>query len=697
MNYLYIDFECHYDPRAGLSLKDMALFDYIDRTHVTMLAFAENQGPAAYVAGDGVQDRLEWLRAIAESPDWTVVAHNAAFDLRIWHRKLGLPWPRRAHCSLELCMAAFPHQAGGYSLKSLGRTLPIGMAKLEVDLARSTGDELARYCMRDVELCRAIHGLCLPRLSADEIAVAELTQAARELNFVVDSEAVVRAIDGFTAVAASEVAAAVEGLGRDGSTAFGMDGDQVRSIKPHKLKELLRDRLGFDTQSISEKKINPEKLRRAPEAAAVLQHTSAANKVLSHKRRVRGFVHSSAVPLEWGYFRAGTGRFSSPAVGRGGLNVHNIPKRNKTLAKLIRTMFQFPDGLCAVRADEANVEYRVLGLLAGCEHTDRIFSADPLADPYLAFGNIATGREWQKSDPIRQVFKAAVLGLGFGMGLMRYTEELLKMLSDPSSGVTVDDMVAVCKAQGWSFPTSNKMVKGVRTKLSAPDAVCTVAYYTRELFHEIHPEFMRLARWLERTVSRAAAALAPERVIEEMYTEPSAPDRALVNLEWDTSFGPGVKSVRVTCGPWSNRTVVWRDLGIRDSPFGVCLTALTEKKGYRPLTLSLYIENIVQSAARNATCQAHLELARRGFPYQFGVHDELLLIVPKEPDWVLRARDAIVDVLGPNKLPGWKWSVMVNPKEINVSRTLYEVDMDKLHANWWTELPAKPGLLENLP
>ena len=50
------------------------------------------------------------------------------------------------------------------------------------------------------------------------------------------------------------------------------------------------------------------------------------------------------------------------------------------------------------------------------------------------------------------------------------------------------------------------------------------------------------------------------------------------------------------------------------------------------------IENIGQSGARNGAVYGHLELADK-YPYQFGVHDELMLIVPREAGAVLGARE----------------------------------------------------------
>jgi hypothetical protein len=96
-------------------------------------------------------------------------------------------------------------------------------------------------------------------------------------------------------------------------------------------------------------------------------------------------------------------------------------------------------------------------------------------------------------------------------------------------------------------------------------------------------------------------------------------------------------------------------------------------------------------------CEAQLKLRDEGYPYQLTVHDELMLIGPKDPEWVLGAREALLKVLGPGNDLGWGWAILVNPDEINCSRTLFEVDMEKIAKGWWKNLPTDPTMLDLLP
>ena len=700
MPCLYIDYECAYIPKV-LDLKSCSLREYLEGTHVTATSWAVDDGPLLYHIGAPTQEMLDEWRKLALDPDVCVVAHNAAFDVRVWRVLLGLPQPHTVHCTLELACAAFPNQPGGYSLARLAETLNLGVPKLVIDLrdGHHTQEQLRDYVCRDTELCRVLHRACVTRLHPAELRVAELANDVRELYFEIDPDRVNAALATFSDVVAEEALGVAAILGDE---AFGRDGETVKSIKPLVLREQLRTRLGFRTESTSKKKINPEKLRRNQQASIVVDGVARANKALSHKRRTKVFEGRSVVDAELGYFRAHTGRYSSPSVGKG-LNLHNLPKRDKEIAKAIRSCFRLPNGLCWVRADEANVEYRIEGLLTGCQHTTRLFGSDVYADPYLGFGFEATGKQFRKSDPIRQLFKAAVLGLGYGMGMKKFCEELLLALANPKSGITLQDLEQVALDQGWrcpNFPYARRTL----TELGCPPVVVAVAHHMRARFHAVHPEFKAFADWLVQAVE-AFSRTTPdnaERVKEWLYRQPGAPNMAMVDVSLHYgSFGPDTATVRVKCGPWFCETVTWRDLDVRRLAKGGMALTFVQSGSKPPKVVSpnLLIENVIQSAARNATCMAKLHLSELGYPYIMSVHDEIMLAVPREVDWVTRAKRDLIKVLGPGGMldKDWGWAAVIDATEINVSESLFEVDMDKIEPNWWDKLPTNPQFLENLP
>lgn len=376
-------------------------------------------------------------------------------------------------------------------------------------------------------------------------------------------------------------------------------------------------------------------------------------------------------------------------------NCHNLPKRNPDLAKAIRSMFELPDGWCWVRADLANVEYRGVCLITRSTHAESLFTNEILADPYSAFWKEATGQVVSKKDPARHVAKGAVLGLGYNMGVNTWTNVLLQELAAPQAKITTADMKRIADAQGWNM---SKYAKAHCTKMNADPAVGRVAQGSRDAFHRVHPEIDPFATWLVDSLTEACRSNDPAGALDDMSRDVRAPDPDLIRLVWEDK--PDMeRAVRVQIGGWDAPTVTWRDLGVRfieGQGTGMALSfRQSGSKGYHSVYKSILSENTTQSWARVALCRGKLALRDLGYPTALSVHDEILLPVPCDRDSVLHARDSLLKVYGPGNQLGYKWAVVINPAEINVSKSLYEVE---LGTQWWADLEAgKTALLQELP
>lgn len=690
-----IDFETYRDDEE-VSLSKMTLRNYLKRAPVIGVAFQEDDAKAVWLPATdpAFMEWIEDMRKLVEDPEWVVQGHNGAgFDARVLRfgrctidgTPFGLPWPTRVHDSMELAMAAWPCQPGGYGLKNLSTFLhlPPKLELTDAETGKITWDE---YCTRDCSNSWEIYSRALKRVSPEELFTSELANRVRGMHFEVSAEQVRKSFDDFQNVTNEAVRSVFEHtdhdgnltLGDDAAQVFGFDGDEVKSVKAQALKRVLLERLGFDTHTTSLKKINPTKLAHAPEVQQILAATRQAGRGLFYRRRARDLAGVAELDMELGYARAtNTLRYSSPTSGRGA-NLHNLAKRDLTVAKPLRQMLTLPDDMCFVRADASNVEYRIEGLLTGCQYVADLFARDINADPYAAFAFQAFNIKVEKKGataPLRQLAKNAVLGLGYKMGLVRWMEEMNKTLADPTAGVTLADVARICTDKKWGPPTK-AYVKGAMTRTNSPWEIAAVALETREAFHRAHHEFFTCAKWLERTVSKAAGAVDPERILDSCYTLDGAPDRNLIDLTIDPELE--YPSVRVRLLGWSMPTVTWRHLSVAH-PGVDGLGAVTANKGPRRVYQSIFIENITQSAARCAMVKAKLELEKRGWPVIMSVHDEIMLIVPKDRETVLKARDDLADVMGPRL--GYKWSFYAKKADISISQSMYE-DEDDSKKRW---------------
>lgn len=973
--YFYFDYETKITK--DLRLSKMTTRSYCEATEVTMLAWAVDDEEVKFHVGTPDEGLLEYLREMAEADDVVWVAFNISFDARVSRYTLGLPYPKRMLCAMELSRAAWPNQPGGYSLDNLSATLGLVYRKLRIDLYTAGGDELAAYCRGDVLILRELFTKIRTLVSAPELRVCEMSNRSKRLYFEVDQQQVMQAVENMAnaaGAAAMDVAAAFDN-DPEILKAFGWHGDEPpetmdqalkmspKSVKPHIIKQILLDRLAIDFtgKSISMKKINQAELAAMPTAGkTAITQASAANKALSYGRGLRKFSGVATVDCELSYAAAHTLRFASRNDGCKGLNLHNClgsdtliltdegwlpiidvkdhmsvwvgdrfkthgglrhegkrkclktlnlavtaehpiwtgsrmvavgsstpfqralslvvgsssilravlqnswglnvpgvafelpsgletsftqmgagdaeivearryiasylrilcgtstdadtrtcstgsgpagteisslsetwlsslgwtmlrssvtakhlmagltqilkwigltrhspmdqgisdsslqsailgiagtlssstefhwsklqelgesltslrttsieqdvydildcgkfqtttalvsncPKHNPVIAMPFRKSFRLPEGHIWVRGDFANVEYRVEGLIAGSEYIQNLFTNDLFADPYVAFGEWATGLKIDKNTTagkaLRQLFKAAVLGLGYLMGIRTWMTQLLQVVA--RGDASIEDFIKLAAERGWR--RLSRWARSSVTALGCHEIIGIVGEHVHELFHQRHPEFARLGRWLEAAVSRLSYAHDPASALSALYELPGAPRRELLDLFVDRTLGGS--SVRARYPQWP-ASVCWRDLAVRETLRGACLTSvLAGHKPPRPFTPNIAIENFVQHFSRNALVKGQLELEELGHEYQISIHDEAFILAEDNPEAILKARTDMLKVFGPGNSLGYGWAINVDPASITVSRSLWD-DENWCQKQFWPRLMA---------
>lgn len=769
---VFVDLETFIDDDVLLS--KMTLRQYLARTHVTGLAVAIGQDePETIEFPDGeVTEKgtatFNVLNDLALNPDYVFVAHNAAFDIRVLRYLCDIPQPTHVWCTMEGAMGAWPDLPGGYGLRECGKTLRLRKKKFQLDLrllaslrraieksekgikwssitdplkteialilksANMAAPEIVTddfldvilllYNKRDVETMQELYYRQIPYLRDQEQRIALMTHRVRRNHFRVESSRLDELVSKLN-LAAEAAETRAEGFVVDDSDIrqiFNRERDgSLQSIRYRRLKNIIQTKMNAPgIEATSMKKINLSILAQHQDVSKLLEQTGRASKMIYHRRRAEVFRNVDEVDTELGYARAITFRFSSPSVGSG-LNLHNVPKRDKEVAKPVRKLFRLPAGLCVVRGDLANVEYRVEGALTGCNTVIKMFEKDINTDPYCEAWRSMTGQIITKEMPIRQVGKSAVLGLGFQMSAAGYARVLLTALA--SGDVSIVMLQALSAELCWMDPGKN--VDYIVKKIGCERIVALAAYHIHKSFQFAHPEFAILADWLVRAVSSISAIEAhadmwdqASMCLDRMRMLPAAPDPTMLFVDVDPDQSFERPSVRVRCGPWVE-TLCWREPMSRRLTNGrgeeEMIVSIRKSNGMiKPFTRQLAVENVTQAAARNALCYGLLLLEKMGYHDIIHVHDEVMLIVPCTREAVLKAKEDILKVFGPNAQDKpMKWAMLIKAEEITVTQSLYEDDDDIAVTiknkktgevkpggdRWGKILRNEPGCLDNLP
>ncbi len=459
MTELFLDFE----TRSRADLRRVGAHRYAEdpSTEVVVVAYALDDGLVQRVepfgGGEFIYVKGAALGEVVYDPTVPVVAHNAEFERLILIHKLGLKGPA-AEPSRFRCTAAQAARAGlPRGLEKAAEALGLeGWDKKRKDRVirkltqprRSTGtwweyadaeeewEELKADCERDVETCRDLYRL-LPPLGAQEQALWELTVRMNDRGLAVDLDSVRRARD-LAAELQEEAARRFEELvGAPPASPRARKLLGVESLDKYHVRRYLKN------QDLDPRMREALTLRKRwaksslAKLDALLLRTSADG-------RLRGSLTYCGAER--------TGRWSSH-----GVQWHNAPKglgEETDLAfEALRTgvlRAVYDDPLLTISdmlkgflvgpflvGDYAQVEARDLAWQAGQKDALAAF-ADESRDIYCEVASDIYGHrvgKYEKTgdprdyDPVihmpkRQLGKVAVLGCGYGLGAVRFREQM---------------------------------------------------------------------------------------------------------------------------------------------------------------------------------------------------------------------------------------------------------------------------------
>jgi hypothetical protein len=425
MDLITVDFETYYDK--DFSLRKMTTEAYI-------------RDPRFEVVGVGVKvnnDDTEWasgtheeLKEYLHTFDWSssvLLCHNTLFDGAI------LSWLFDVHPRVltdTLCIARALHgvEVGGslhaltqrYNIGAKGTEVLDAIGKRRLDFTDAELDKYGDYCINDVELTYKLFNImgrgfpkgelrlidCTLRMFVEPILELDLGLLEQHLEDTKQIKEDLIASSGVTKkelMSNPKFAELLEGLGVIPPTkislttnketfAFAKNDEQFKALENHsdpRVQALVTARLG--TKSTLEE---------------------------SRTERFIGIAKRGLLPVPVRYYAAHTGRWG----GDDKINIQNLPSRGVNGKKLKNSMLA-PEGYMMVDCDSSQIEARVLAWLAGQDDLVQAFANEE--DVYIKMASkIYNIPEEEVTKDQRFVGKTTILGAGYGMGALRFTDQL---------------------------------------------------------------------------------------------------------------------------------------------------------------------------------------------------------------------------------------------------------------------------------
>lgn len=426
MDIITIDFETYYDKTFSLS--KMTTEEYVrdPQFEVIGVGIKVNNGPTEWASGthEQINDYLHtfnWADAM-------VLAHNTIFDGAI------LGWLFDIHPRVwtdTLCIARALHgvEVSG-SLKGLVERYGIGAKGTEVLNALGkrrldfTDEELSRYgdyCINDVELTYKLFGLMGKNFPRKELKIIDLT-LRMFIEPVLDLDL------GLLEQHLEDTKELKDKLLRDAGVE---KEDLMSNPKFAGLLEILGVQPPMKTSPTTGKETFA--FAKSDEGfKALLDHEDVrvqalvnarlGNKSTLEETRTQRFIDISKrglLPVPVRYYAAHTGRWG----GSDKINLQNLPSRGPNGKKLKRSMVA-PSGHMLVECDSSQIEARVLSWLAGQDDLTEAFRNGDDVYKKMAMSIYAVQDESEVTKDQRFVGKTTILGAGYGMGAVRFKDQL---------------------------------------------------------------------------------------------------------------------------------------------------------------------------------------------------------------------------------------------------------------------------------
>lgn len=428
-------------------------------------------------------------------------AHNAQFERMIWQHILvpQFKWPKIPFEAWRCTAAKTAYANRPRALKGAtkvllpendgkddaGHKLMLKMCKpnkkgewFDTSGAR---EQLYEYCKQDVEAERKLDAV-LPDWPESEIKIWQVNERVNDRGVPFDRElceSAVAVLKDKLEQVESELDIITKGVITTGSQVARIKkfvqerGVNIPDLSASSVATALENELPSEVRQVLE-------LRQLSAGAAAKKYESATQ-VMDDDSRGRGlFIY---------YGASQTGRFAGTKT-----QIQNMKKGSDItgvfrdavlsqnmetleclysgtliteLGKNVRSMVCAGKGSTLLRCDSSQIECRVVHWLAGNDKMLETFRQGH--DPYIEFASNVFNRTIQKGDAERQIGKAAILGLGYGMGATRFRAQVKDM-----AGVEITE--AFAKHVVDLYRKSNRSITQLWYNLDKAAKLCCTTY-----------------------------------------------------------------------------------------------------------------------------------------------------------------------------------------------------------------------------
>lgn len=428
MQILTIDFETFYSRTYSLS--KMTTEEYVrgDEFQVVGVSVQVDNGEPEWFSGSD-EETLRFLQKF-EFDKNLALAHNAMFDAAIltWHYGIK---PKGWLDTLSMGRALHGTEVGG-SLKVLAEHYELGVKGTEVENALGfrredfSADHLARYgeyCRNDVALTYKLFSAMSHQFPSAELKLIDLTiRMFSEPVLQLDVQLLERHLREVKVAKAS----ALGMYDRDTLMSNPKFADVLRTFDvepPMKISPAT----GRETYAFSKTDEDFKALldHPMPHVAALVSARLGTKSTIEETRTERfiGISQRGSLPVPLRYYAAHTGRWG----GDDKLNLQNLPRISSLKYAIIP-----PDGYVILDSDSSQIEARTVAWLAGQDDLVDAFEAGQ--DVYKIMASAIYGKSvGNVTKDERFVGKTTILGAGYGMGPVRFRDQL------KTFGVTISE------------------------------------------------------------------------------------------------------------------------------------------------------------------------------------------------------------------------------------------------------------------